>query len=57
MSVSNMNISVLPEHFPLNWKVDVMHLLQANLSVEPFLLLLYSGSLIEPHFHCESRAR
>lgn len=30
------------ERFPFTWKADVIHLLEADWSVEPFMLLLYS---------------
>lgn len=56
LSASNMYIARIPEHFQLKWKMNVMHLMKADLSIEPFLLFGYSRSLMEPHFHCESRA-
>lgn len=42
LSVSNMYISRISEHFQLKWKMNVMHLLEADLSTEPFLLFGYS---------------
>lgn len=42
MSVSNMYRSRISKHFQLKWKMNVMHLLEADLSTGPFLLFGYS---------------